>query len=220
LGRAALGVIGSKCGGKAGGVDDAEIVALMPLVQGVAWRLWRRIGGKADLEELVSEGYVGLVKAVQTYKGDRGAKMETWAALRCRGAMIDWLRARDAVSRNERKKIGSAQVVCQFDDEAETEFEWGGKMSDVPSRFASPHEMLERAETRELLGAYDTRRERHREVMRLYFIEELPMREVAARVGCTESRVSQVVTAELAKLRRWMRSGTIGTARKMSNGGL
>jgi RNA polymerase sigma factor for flagellar operon FliA len=69
----------------------------------------------------------------------------------------------------------------------------------------TPLAMYEKAETREYLtGAVDHLSERERQVISLYYVEELTMKEIGAVLGVTESRVSQVHTQAVVHLRSSM----------------
>jgi RNA polymerase sigma factor (sigma-70 family) len=183
-----------------GGGDAGLVEGHMELARFLARRMWRRVGGRVELDDLVSVAYVGLVKAAASFRPDAGAQFRTWAWRRIGGEMVDYLRAQDPLKRGHRKEAGGLQATCQFDDEDAEEP--GGRLSDVPSRFASPLEAAERREAAELLARYPTRKPRDRRILAAYYLEGAGQRDVAARFGCTESRVSQVVKAELAKVRR------------------
>jgi RNA polymerase sigma factor FliA len=74
------------------------------------------------------------------------------------------------------------------------------QIPDTPDR--SPLMEYERQESREkLIAAIDQLRERERQVVALYYIEELTMKETGAVLGLTESRVSQIHTQALIHLR-------------------
>ena len=74
----------------------AAPAALMPLVDHIAksirstWPLPRGM----TLEDLVSEGTVGLLEACRRYDGTRGVGLAAYAGHRIRGAMLDALRRR------------------------------------------------------------------------------------------------------------------------------
>jgi RNA polymerase sigma factor for flagellar operon FliA len=53
-------------------------------------------------EEIVSEGIMGLIEAAQKFDSKRGVKFEKWAEIRVRGAIIDYLRRTDIISRPSR----------------------------------------------------------------------------------------------------------------------
>lgn len=67
---------------------------------------------------------------------------------------------------------------------------------------ASPLEQYEDAERRQRLAeAIDKLPERERQVIALYYVEELNMKEIGAVLGITESRVSQLRTQAVVRLR-------------------
>jgi RNA polymerase sigma factor FliA len=67
---------------------------------------------------------------------------------------------------------------------------------------ASPLEQFEDSERRVLLSqAVDRLPQRERQVIALYYIEELNMKEIGAVLGITESRVSQLRTQAVVRLR-------------------
>jgi RNA polymerase sigma factor FliA len=66
----------------------------------------------------------------------------------------------------------------------------------------TPLAMYEIEETRKYLtGAIDRLSERERQVVAFYYVEELTMKEIGAVLGVTESRVSQVHTQAVVRLR-------------------
>jgi RNA polymerase sigma factor for flagellar operon FliA len=69
-----------------------------------------------------------------------------------------------------------------------------------------PHARLERAELREHLGrALLTLPERERQILSLYYEHELTLAEIGAVIGVGESRVSQIRTQAIARLRTSLR---------------
>lgn len=74
------------------------------------------------------------------------------------------------------------------------------KIPDDPA--LTPSALFERAEEREILSsAIDRLPERERQVIALYYVEELTMKEVGAVLGVTESRVCQIHTQAVLRLR-------------------
>jgi len=66
----------------------------------------------------------------------------------------------------------------------------------------SPLAMFERAEVREFMtAAVERLPQRERQVVALYYVEELTMKEIGATLGVTESRVSQIHTQAVLRLR-------------------
>jgi RNA polymerase sigma factor for flagellar operon FliA len=72
----------------------------------------------------------------------------------------------------------------------------------LPARTPGPAEVVERTEQVEyLVDAIEELPERLRAVVRGYFLEERPMAEIAAELGVTESRISQLRAEALVLLR-------------------
>ena len=56
----------------------------------------------ADMDDIVNEGVLALIKAVETYDLQRGVKFETYASLKVKGAIIDFVRSQDWIPRQVR----------------------------------------------------------------------------------------------------------------------
>ena len=78
---------------------DHLIVHYSPLVKFVAGRIGAGLPRSVDPADLVGYGVFGLIDAIERYEPGRGAKFETFAAPRIRGAIYDGLRALDWVPR-------------------------------------------------------------------------------------------------------------------------
>ena len=71
----------------------------------------------------------------------------------------------------------------------------------------TPLAVYERAEVQSHLAeAIDRLPSRERQVVALYYVEELTMKEIGAVLGVTESRVSQIHTQAVIRLRTWLAS--------------
>ncbi|MBC7841683.1 MAG: sigma-70 family RNA polymerase sigma factor [Gemmatimonadaceae bacterium] len=82
------------------------------LVHHVARQMSKTLAVKADFDELVSSGSIGLMSALEAFDVDRGLAFSTFAAPRIRGAILDELRRQDHVPRSIRRKtreIGQAR---------------------------------------------------------------------------------------------------------------
>ena len=56
-----------------------------------------------DVEDVINEGVIALINAVETFDVDRGVKFETYANLKIKGAVIDYVRKQDWIPRQVRK---------------------------------------------------------------------------------------------------------------------
>ncbi len=77
----------------------------LPLVKIVGGRLAVSLPPHLDRDDLLSSGFFGLLDAIDRFDISRNIKFETYAGVRIRGAMIDYLRAKDWVPVTMRQKI-------------------------------------------------------------------------------------------------------------------
>jgi len=76
----------------------------LPQVRLVAETLRVRLRFAMELEDLVSYGVIGLLRAIERFDPGRGVLLKTYAEHRIRGAMLDGVRAMDSVPRSARQK--------------------------------------------------------------------------------------------------------------------
>ena len=81
------------------------VVQHAPLVKYVVGRVRSGLPQNVDWNDLVSEGVVGLIDAIDKFDPARGLQFQTYAVARIRGAIIDSLRASDWVPRSVRAKL-------------------------------------------------------------------------------------------------------------------
>lgn len=68
------------------------------LVRKLAWQVHGRAARSAELDDLVQVGMVALIEASRTYQ-DQGHSFGTYATIRIRGAMVDYVRRGSPVGR-------------------------------------------------------------------------------------------------------------------------
>ncbi len=225
---------------------DALLTEHLGLVHHVARQMSRTLSVKADFDELVSAGTMGLMTALEAFDQSRGLAFSTFAAPRIRGAILDELRRQDHVPRSVRRKsreihaaretlmrvLGRApeddEVAEHLGVDRQTLWRWQGDIESahhVPldrtpgerERDAAPapadvlaHEEqqggVEDKVNREqevaiLRDAIQRLKEQERVVLSLYYFEELKLHEIATVLSLTESRVSQIRSKALGKLR-------------------
>lgn len=88
---------------------DWLVVHYASLVKFVAGRLSAGLPRSVDVGDLVSAGVFGLMNAIDRFDPANGAKFETYAIPRIRGAILDGLRALDWVPRSVRSRARSIQ---------------------------------------------------------------------------------------------------------------
>ncbi len=87
---------------------DATIARFVPVVRQIARRVARIVTG-ADVDDLVGDGSLGLIRAVDTYDATRGTALESYARRLIVGAMLNGLRRRDPVSERVRRTLRRAE---------------------------------------------------------------------------------------------------------------
>jgi RNA polymerase sigma factor for flagellar operon FliA len=204
---------------------NAMVERHLPLVRRMANQLSRQLPPHIEVDELLSAGAVGLMQAVDRFEPARGLAFSTFATPRIRGAMLDALRSTQRIPRTlrtRRRQISSAvnrlsnqlgrsptssEVADELEVDGETYYRWRRDISAVEP---VPLEAAETAAVSwqtsdegnpDLAEALLQLPDRERQVLALYYYEELPQREIALALGVTESRISQLHTRALARLR-------------------
>jgi RNA polymerase sigma factor for flagellar operon FliA len=223
---------------------DRLLTENLGLVHHVARQLSRTLAAKADVDEMVSAGTMGLMSALEGFDPSRGLAFSTFAAPRIRGAILDELRRQDHVPRSVRRKareLAGARETLQrifgrppepqemaehLGVDVATVWRWEADVEnavhlpldrqpgDSDAGMASPAELLaderqddieetlnREQEVKLLRDAIMRLKEQERIVLSLYYFEELKLHEIAGVLGLTESRVSQIRSKALGKLK-------------------
>ena len=77
----------------------------LPLVRIVAGRLAINLPTHIDKDDLLSSGFFGLLDAIERYDIERKNKFETYASVKIKGAMLDYLRSRDWLPVSVRQRV-------------------------------------------------------------------------------------------------------------------
>lgn len=75
----------------------------MGLVRSCAMALRNMYIKFGEVDDVVNEGVIALMEAIETFDPEKGAKFETYASLKIRGAIIDYIRRQDWIPRSVRK---------------------------------------------------------------------------------------------------------------------
>jgi RNA polymerase sigma factor (sigma-70 family) len=87
------------------GVEREEAVrGLLPLVRKTARRL-KRLVPSLDLDDLIGDGCVGLIRAVDSFDPSRGPQLAEYARRLVAGAMLNGVRRMDPVSERARRIV-------------------------------------------------------------------------------------------------------------------
>jgi len=221
---------------------EALVLRHLPQVRLIARRIHEQIPDTVSLDDLISNGVIGLLAAIDNYDPSFGVQLGTYAERRIRGAILDGLRQADWAPRDTRRKsklieaaIGRAGQRAGRDAAEEEiaaelgiplaeyrkwlteargvslghlEFAGAGKYDAASIQPAaggpesSPSGMLERAELERILALAIARIPKiERTVLHLYYFEEMGLREIAEILGMGISRVGQLRTQAILRLR-------------------
>ena len=151
----------------------------------------------AGLEDLVSIGTIGLIKAINTFRSDKNIKLATYASRCIENEILMYIR----------KNSGMRSEVS-IDEPLNTD--WDGNElllsdilgSDEDGISAEIERMEERANIRRAVAALDPR---EREIIELRYgmrgERELTQKEVADRLGISQSYISRLEKKIIARLK-------------------
>ena len=91
---------------------EAAVLAGVPLVRSLVGKVSVPDHALASRDDLEGAGLVGLVEALNGYDADAGASFITFAYLRVRGAIVDYLRSLDVLSNEKRRQAGVAAATA------------------------------------------------------------------------------------------------------------
>lgn len=179
---------------------DREVVRLQPLVRKIALRLRGSLPASVELDDLISEGTIGLMDAFRRFDPSRGVKLEHFAARRIRGAMLDWLRHEDPHGRYARERM---KQDPRGDDR------WQTKpvpdVESIPGGYVRQDMLaISRQQRLALARAIAGLPWRYREIVKWCDIRGERQYEIAARLGLDPSRISQQRSEAIGMLRRMM----------------
>lgn len=141
-----------------------------------------------NIEDLISIGTIGLIKAVNTFSPEKNIKLATYASRCIENEILMHLR-----------KIASQKMEVSLDEPLNTD--WDGNelmLSDVLGSDGDEinREMEEEDEKRILLKVIDTLPERERIIIDMRFglgdKEELTQKQVADKLGISQSYISRL----------------------------
>lgn len=159
----------------------------VPLANKLAYQKKRSLPAFVDVEELVSAAYLGLVEAANRFDPVKGIAFSTFAFPRISGAINDHLRSQWRASR------ANAQPLVSLDQSAGDATALRDTIEARPEKADRVEELFD-----EIVSNCD---DDAKNVLRLYYIEETPMKEVGRRMGVSESRISQLIKGYKTSIR-------------------
>lgn len=205
-----------------------------PLVRRIAMKTVRSLPSSVTLDDILSAGWIGLAEALgrRTPVMDE-QQFEAFASHRVQGAILDYLRSLDPLSRKLRgasrritevtmdltQRLGRApeedEIASGLGIPIEAYHQLLGDIADAglarleltdgigaapehhsPETLASQHEMVE-----QVADAIDNLPERLRTVLGLHYQEDCSFREIGEILGVTESRVCQLHSEAVHRIR-------------------
>lgn len=230
-------------------IENRNEIVLMytDLVKKIVYRFKGSYNNFGQMDDMVNQGMIVLIDAVEKFNPDMGNKFETFATLKIRGAVIDFMRKQDWVPRSQRSlskvleetygelyaalerepteaeiaekmNISEAnlqKILQQRHNSIVLSYEEAinEKMMEVSPLITeeraddSPESTILMGELKLKLGeAIDQLKEKERLVVSLYYYENLKLKEIAEVLGVTESRVSQIHSQAMIKMRNRLKN--------------
>jgi RNA polymerase sigma factor FliA len=210
---------------------DQLVNEYLPYVKRIVQRIATHLPASVDVEDLMNVGVIGLIQAVDRYDPRRDNKFMTYAIFRIKGAVLSELRSRDFLSRSSRRKLRELEHASQrleqgigLDELHRTKqvssisfisFEdLGISSKDEKEKLISylmdqEDDALSQTRLKELktglARAIEQLPEKERLVISLYYLDELTMKETGEVLNITESRVSQIHSQAIVRLRNKLR---------------
>lgn len=211
--------------------QDELALQYLPAVRSMAYRIKERVPSSVDLNDLISIGTEELIKLARRYDNKINDSFWGYAKTRVNGAMLDYLRSLDIISRASRKLIKAidSEVSKYFNEhqeepsnaylakvlgEDESKIREAKIASDIYTlvpideqyNIIEQEDVLQKLEREELVEIISEilskLSEREQMIMQLYFFEELNLSEIKDILNITESRISQIVKEIIKKIRK------------------
>jgi RNA polymerase sigma factor for flagellar operon FliA len=84
---------------------DALITQWYPLVKWIGRKMSYQLPKYLHVDDLIGAGTFGLIDAIEKYEPEQGVHFKTYAQYRIRGAILDYIRSTDFLSRQARTRL-------------------------------------------------------------------------------------------------------------------
>jgi RNA polymerase sigma factor for flagellar operon FliA len=210
--------------------EDELAIQYLPAVKAMAFRLKERLPSSVDYMDLSAIGTEELVKLARRYDESLNDSFWGYAKKRVYGAMLDYLRSLDVLSRASRKLVKAIDYAIEehrltHEDEptdaqlAQMLDESEDKIRDA--RIASTiytvmplHDQLQVGDEGAALAMIEKEElvevikkvlsgysEREQLIIQFYYFEELTLKEISEILDITESRISQIHKSVIHKIK-------------------
>lgn len=154
-------------------------------------------------EDLAQHGMIGLLQAISTFDIRRGTRFRTHATSRVRGAALDACRSPGcSLIRVPRKARADGAAYVDVGRLPQRARDDGDTVDQDPAAPVDPLPSAALDSLRPYLGSCS---QTERLLLISYYCQGLTMREIGQAAGLSESRISQMHTAILARLRHMSR---------------
>lgn len=223
---------------------NAIVEQYMGLVRRIAQRIAMRLPPTVDLDDLVSDGVIGLIDAVDKYDAEKNDNFKKYAQIRIQGAILDGIRSLDWAPRSVRRQTArltkvrqelnatlgrpataeeiaaelgltreayeavverlQPMLIVSFD---ELHADRDGEPQDAhqyiqDEETPDPLSQAQKAQMFEIiLECIEELKDRQQNVIWMYYFEDMKFREIGDALGVTESRISQLHSQSLEKLK-------------------
>jgi RNA polymerase sigma factor for flagellar operon FliA len=213
--------------------EDQLAIQYLPAVKAMAFRLKERLPSSVDYLDLYAIGTEELVKLARRYDESINDSFWGYAKTRTYGAMLDYLRSLDVLSRANRKLVKQIdrqieKHLSEFDEEptdiqlaeilgeSEEKVREARVASDIYTVMPLDDQLnegdrgatLEKVERDELVEVVKKVlvkfSERDQMVIQLYYFEELTLSEISSILDITESRISQIHKSVIRKIKVYL----------------
>ncbi len=210
--------------------EDELAIQYLPAVKAMAFRLKERLPSSIDFLDLSAIGTEELIKLARRYDESLNDSFWGYAKKRVYGAMLDYLRSLDILSRASRKLVKAIDFAVEeyrvTHDEEPTDEELAEILEEPiekvhDARIASTiytvmplHDQLQVGDEGASLAAIEkdqlvevikkvlsSYKEREQVIIQLYYFEELTLKEISEVLNITESRISQIHKSVIQKIK-------------------
>jgi RNA polymerase sigma factor for flagellar operon FliA len=209
---------------------EGQLKLYAPLVRRIAMQVASRLPRNVLLDDLIQEGMLGLLDAINRYEPKPGASFETYAKARIRGSIYDSLREEDVIPRHVRDKLTQVERAAEElrqslgrpPEDNEIAAHLGMSIEDyftvldsamsitvvddeLPDVIDETADQAKALQQKQLASRIEDKLkdlpERERLVLALHYQQDLSFREVAYVMELTPGRISQLHTQALVRLR-------------------
>lgn len=199
-------------------MDDAAIKQYLPMVRAIARRLSTKLPRHYDVEDLVSDGIMGLMAAADRFDPERGVKFETFATYYIKGAILDNLPKLPTIPKNQRQQVEDANSEEAMQSSL-TQLAYSYILSlDAPSgsdgdesfsllnQLGSSDTIQNEMELEDLQQTLRLTIEQlpvqERTTLRYYYFHNMSFNEIGQKLGLSESWVSRIHRRALEQLKQ------------------